>query len=196
MTVIEMVWNRKGWGFLGGGPSCEKDFWSEYRQLDQTNVGKVLTAMRHEYLNKHTCAPEFGDVLDVGVGGGAFCISVPCMGTDIDLDALAWLEENEQLWDQSEVATMTFWDSIEHIRHPGELLNKCRGTVLLSTPIYRDFEHCINSKHYKPGEHLWYFTDRGLKIFMAEAGFMCVDQNRMEESVGREDIGTYAFSRA
>jgi hypothetical protein len=42
---------------------------------------------------------------------------------------------------------------------------------------------------------MWYFTDRGLTSYMAEKGFLLVQRNTMEQVVGREDIGTYAFKR-
>ena len=120
-----------------------------------------------------------------------------CMGRDVNPKAKEWLGERKALWDLNkhpDVYAMTFWDSLEHIVEPGVLL-ACTQWAFISTPIYNSAEHCFHSKHYKPGEHLWYFTDWGLKRWMAGQGFALIDSNKMEESVGREDIGTYAFRR-
>ena len=55
--------------------------------------------------------------------------------------------------------------------------------------------HALASKHFKPNEHLWYFTDRGIKRFMFEHGFGFFGQNELETDAGREGIGSYAFKR-
>ncbi len=99
------------------------------------------------------------------------------------------------MWDRDPIPLMTMWDSIEHMKNPRVILKLCTSMVFISTPIYESAEACLHSKHFKPGEHLWYFTDHGLKRFMAQEGFCLLTQNRMEENVGREGIGTYAFSR-
>ena len=190
-----MKWNEdKGWGFLEATAPCPKDYWAEYRELDKTPLGRVLTALR--------CAmacdvDELNSILvDVGIGGGAFVSAIECMGVDVDPQATAWLQERGVEWERDmSVDVMTFWDSFEHITNPGEYLAKARNWVLLSTPIYRDEAHALSSKHYKPNEHLWYFTDHGIKMFMREYGFKCVHQNNLETDAGREGIGSYAFNR-
>jgi hypothetical protein len=156
----------------------------------------VLTHLRFDLVLKH-CPDIVGGLVDIGIGGGAFCDLAHAEGWDVDPRALNWLREDDNLWDQDEIEVMTFWDSFEHIQCQGDLLEKVivGGFVFISTPIYGDQAHALSSKHFKPNEHLWYYTNRGLKITMAESGFKFVDQNRMEESVGREDIGTYVFER-
>lgn len=192
-----MKWNEdKGWGFLAATAPCEKDYWAEYRELDKTPLGRVLTAVRLAMV--YSFAEEGTDwpIVDVGIGGGAFVTAAAdCWGTDVNKDALAWLEEEDSLWDGRPVPVMTFFDSIEHIVNPGLYLVKATKWVFLSTPIYEDEAGALASKHYKPNEHCWYFTDQGIKMFMREYGFVCVDQNELETDAGREGIGSYAFKR-
>lgn len=190
-----MKWNDdKGWGFLEATEPCPKDYWSEYRELDKTPLGRVLTALRLGMVDRWADY-EAGPVVDIGIGGGAFVSTLDCLGFDVSEQAVEWLKEHGNLWDQERVPFMTFWDSIEHIANPGEYLAKATKWVFLSTPIYRDEAHALSSKHYKPNEHLWYFTDHGIKMFMREYGFRCVDENRLEDDAGREGIGSYAFAR-
>lgn len=190
-----MKWNEdKGWGFLSSDASCEKDYWAEYRKLDKTPLGRVLTALRAGMVRECSSACNL-NILDVGIGGGAFCDAMDCVGTDIDERALAWLKKEALDWDGEPVTVMTFWDSIEHIAGPMRFISKAREWVLLSTPIYESEAHALASKHFKPNEHLWYFTDRGIKRFMFEHGFGFFGQNELETDAGREGIGSYAFKR-
>lgn len=189
----ELQWNNKaGWGFMAG--DCDKDYWTEYRVLDQTPMGRVLTALRRGFVDKHVWETT-ANLVDVGIGGGAFVAEFDCEGIDINPKAIAWLDARGSLWDGEPVDVLTFWDSIEHIMCPGDYLEKARKWVFLSTPIYKDQRHCLASKHYKPGEHLWYFTHKGILQFMDQAGFIYIERNCFEDDAGREGIGSYAFVR-
>lgn len=88
------------------------------------------------------------------------------------------------------------WDSLEHIADPAALLARVRQWLFVSMPIYRDREHCLASKHFKPGEHIWYFTDAGFIRWASGLGFDLRERNRIESSIGREDVVSYSFRRA
>jgi hypothetical protein len=194
----ELVWYpERGLGNTSGTFEYGEAYWKEFREKDKTPVGKILTVLRYNFLAQHVKNLGRHKIVDVGIGGGAFVEMAECMGRDVNPKAKEWLRERNALWNANaslEVYALTFWDSLEHIKEPGTLL-ACTQWAFISTPIYRSAEHCVHSKHYKPGEHLWYFTDWGLKRWMAGQGFALMDSNKMEESVGREDIGTYAFRR-
>jgi len=117
-----------------------------------------------------------------------------CIGFDVNEIAMEWLG-SERRWNHEHIACMTFWDSLEHIPDPAPLLAKCEKLAFISTPIFKHCEHCMHSKHLKMPEHLWYFTEKGLCRYMAELGFALIGASRIEELVGREDIGTYVFQR-
>lgn len=193
--MSELEWNEdKGWGFFEPTGPCTKDYWMEYRVLDATPMGRVLTALRVGMVDQWVAQP-LGHSVDVGIGGGAFVEAIDCDGIDVNPEAIAWLGARGSLWDGEQTEVMTFFDSIEHIENPGLYLSMARKWVFLSTPIYTSKEDCLKSKHMKPGEHIHYFEDRGIKTFMREHGFKCVDQNRLETDAGREAIGSYAFKR-
>jgi hypothetical protein len=134
-------------------------------------------------------------LVDIGIGGGAFVEAMGCKGFDVNALALEWLQERGSLWNDQPIACMTFWDSMEHMVDPRPTLKQCELLAFISTPIFKSAEHCLTSKHLKMPEHLWYFTEDGLCRFMAEAGFVVIEATRIEQAVGRVDIGTYAFQR-
>lgn len=173
----------------------DERYWERYRQLDDTPMGRALTQARVDFVV--TCMGHLNiprSMLDVGIGGGAFCEAAKCWGTDINPIAREWLRTKGKLWDgDCPVTTMCFWDSMEHIADLVPLLSKCIEWVFVSMPIYRDANHVIASKHFRKDEHCWYFTHRGLVWFMKQHGFTCVKRSTMETDLGREDIETFAF---
>lgn len=168
-------------------------YWQNYVALDATERGHHLTRVRAEMVRRW-CGP--GEIVDIGIGGGAFVREMQCLGHDVNEHALQWLDiEKRRWWQDRDVDTLTFWDSLEHIYDHQPLLKQCKTYVFVSTPIYRDAEHCVTSKHFKPNEHIWYFTDRGLVRYFADNGFELQERNRDEERFGREGIGSYCFAR-
>jgi hypothetical protein len=138
----------------------------------------------------------FDDLCDVGVGSGQFVDTVKCKGTDVNEVANAWLKEHGYYVDDAtKFKSLTLWDVIEHIEDPTSLLVNAEN-VFISTPIYVDAENCLRSKHLKPGEHIWYFTDEGIKYFMSRLGFEIVAESDCETKLGRESILSYYFTKA
>ncbi len=140
-------------------------------------------------------------LVDIGIGGGRFMTEAPTIppanGHDIHPIAVDWLKTHGRCPDpyEAEVAAMSFWDSLEHIHNPSPLLHNARRMVFVSMPIYEDCEHVLRSKHFRKDEHCLYMTHSGILAFMDAHGFDCLENNRMEEACGREDIGTYVFRR-
>lgn len=143
-----------------------------------------------------------GGLVDVGIGAGSFCQyrnrqGQLTRGYDVNPKGIEWLKVNE-LWAnlyQERVEAISLWDVLEHVAYPELLLDQVRGYVFTSLPIFRDWEHVFTSKHYKPGEHLWYFTRDGLTHAMDESGWACVELNNMESKLGREDVWSFVFRR-
>jgi len=71
-----------------------------------------------------------------------------------------------------------------------------RKWLFVSLPIFRDAEHVLRSKHFRPQEHVWYFSRDGLIYAMKQCGFDLVSESNVETELGREDIGTFAFKRS
>jgi hypothetical protein len=170
-------------------------YWQRYRDMDATEMGRRLTQARARFiLNTVGQMPQ--SMLDVGIGGGAFCQLTGCLGSDINPIAERWLSDNGKLWDRTcPVNTMTFWDSFEHIHNPADLLDKAQEWVFISMPIYDNGDHILRSKHFRKDEHCWYFTEEGLCWFMDQHGWKLIGVDYFETFLGREDIGSFAFRR-
>jgi hypothetical protein len=174
----------------------DQAYWTKYLHYDQTRLGRDLTAARVAFVHKYFAGM---DMIDIGIGGGLFCRTMNCYGYDINPHAEAWLASHGR-WRWPEyrsVEALSFWDSMEHVGMDELrlLINAARDWIFVSMPIYDDAQHCLRSKHFRPGEHVLYFTTAGLVTYMGWFGFTCADIQHFETDLGREDIHSFAFRR-
>lgn len=169
------------------------DYFAHYQKLDNTKMGALLTRARLELVSKYT---DPSTVCDIGIGGGRFVQESGGYGYDVSKEALKWLKD-QKLYRNPYFTwpSITCWDSLEHIPDPEELLAKATNWLFVSLPVFEDADDVLSSKHYKPGEHLWYFSSTGFINWCAEQGFECVEMNRVESDLGREGIMSFAFKR-
>jgi hypothetical protein len=142
-------------------------------------------------------------VIDVGAGTGEFIRSAIAegflaMGYDVIPAARKSLCE-AGLW-CSEVTwfdAVTMWDTIEHMESPGELLARIPhgARLFVSLPIFDDLRCVRDSRHYRPGEHLYYWTAPGFVGWMERYGFICKEASDHETRAGRDSIGAFAFRK-
>lgn len=171
----------------------QEDYWQKYRQLDNTDVGAALTRSRIDLVRRHFS----GVAVDIGIGGGRFVEESGSLGFDINAQAMEWLDGRGSLCDpySQEVDAITCWDSLEHIPDPTALLRQVRQWIFVSLPIFSGPDHALKSRHYKPGEHIWYWTHSGFVNWCAGHGFDLVEHNDAETQIGRDGIMSYAFRR-
>jgi len=185
-------------------------YFNKYKEYETSRKYMTTTwdinKFRLNITNKYTV----GVVLDVGVGAGTFLKYRSEMyvephktfGYDINPKGVEFLKSRDAFLDpykepDNSIECITLWDVIEHIEEPQKLLKKVKpgGFVLISTPLYDEitYESITESKHFKPGEHLWYFTKEGLKWMLK--GFDLVEESQGEMGYGRESIGTFVFKK-
>lgn len=138
-------------------------------------------------------------VLDIGIGCGEFIKSRPkTMGMDVNPRAIDWLTANgklaKSLW---QFHAFTFWDVLEHVRSPNDYFSQMviGSHVFVSMPIFEDLWRIRESKHYRPNEHYFYFTEHGFTDWMAMYGFRLLATSDFESVAGRESILSFAFQR-
>lgn len=184
-----------GRGFHSRAPMrYEGQYFAHYQRLDNTQMGALLTRARLDLVQRY-CFPD--RVVDIGIGGGRFVQESGACGFDVCDDAVTWLEKSDRYVDPyvAPVSAITCWDSLEHIPDPALLLKQVREWLFVSLPICESRDEWAASKHFKPGEHVHYFTQQGFLRWCAEQGFECVEMNRVESDLGREGIMSFAFKR-
>jgi hypothetical protein len=194
-------WPELGLGHYpvtAGVEPYDQEYFERFGRDAQTPLGRALMKGRYEFVERH----YQGTLVDVGIGSGAFValrrsFDRPTYGYDVNPAGVRWLNERMLLADpyRVPVAAMTLWDVLEHIPDYHLLLANVREWLFVSLPIFRDAEHVLRSKHFRPTEHAWYFTQPGLVFAMKQCGFELVSESTVETDLGREDIGTFAFRR-
>ena len=172
----------------------DKAYFDKYVAMAETEMGEELTWARLNLVKKWF--PD-GSIVDIGIGSGQFMDAIGCYGFDVNPTAIELLNSTNNMLDPhfEDVDCATFWDSLEHIPEISQILFHVKQFAFVSLTIFKNPEHIIGSRHFRPDEHCWYFTDEGFQKFMYAHGFKVVEQNIMETDIGREDIGTYACQR-
>jgi hypothetical protein len=191
-----LIWDaEKGYGRHTAPPmTYDGDYFAKYQDMDNTFIGLALTAVRVNMVNAYY---HGDDNIDIGIGGGLFVFSLGCKGYDVSENAVQWLKIRQIYQNPYEThpESITCWDSLEHIPEPEALINRVKRFVFVSMPIYEDEAHCRASKHYKPGEHIHYWTHKGLIDWFARLGFILMESSQIESKLGREGINSYVFRR-
>jgi len=172
----------------------DERYFQRYQQMAETETGRQLTVSRIELIARH----YHGPVLDVGIGAGQFVSMRPfTSGYDVNPAGVEWLKEKGLYVDLYSTVSpaISMWDVLEHIDDPEAAVARAGEFVFVSIPIFRDSADILQSHHFRKDEHIWYFTDEGLRNWFRTQGFKCVEHNRMECELGRQGIGTYAFRR-
>ncbi len=173
-------------------------YFEKYVLYEGQPIARAINAGRKAIVNKYV-GPD-APVLDVGIGSGEFIKSRPnTWGYDVNPKAAAWLEARKR-WSFSLGAfeALTFWDVLEHVETPAEYFDRMHPGQYLFTslPIFDDIRRVRESKHYRPGEHLYYFTEFGFIWWMTRHGFDLLDIQDFETKAGRDSILTFAFRKA
>lgn len=160
---------------------------------------KVINDIRCNIVNKHTPS---GKILDVGCGDLSFIDHIGrAYGYDIMPKTRDLLKEEGIYCDPyieipKEVKGITCWDSLEHMPEPSMFLARIKNQRLyVSIPIIEDLRLIRQWTHYRPNEHLFYFTNNGFLDWMNIQGFRCINFSEDEQKAGREDISTFVFER-
>lgn len=172
------------------------------RERDRSAQAQAINQFRLDLVHKYT--GESDRVLDIGIGAGTFMEKHGnCLGYDINPYAVEmlikkhlWFDPYTDDFEAANIAAVTFFDSLEHIESPSEILNRLkRQLVIVSIPIFYSRQHMMNSKHFKPGEHIWHFTRLQFEAYMAGRRFGIVEERMDETQLGRTDIKTFVLKR-
>lgn len=143
--------------------------------------------------------PDDRRVLDIGAGSCEFVRRRKrTWGFDLDEKAQAYLKSIVK-WssDFGDFQYFTMFDVIEHVEHPNDYFrHMVNGSILIVTiPIFEDLDDIRSSKHYRPGEHLYYWTNKGFVDWMAAYGFRVLRTSSREVLAGRAGVESFALER-
>jgi len=174
----------------------DADYYGKCLSYEDQQIAREINAGRIAIVDKYLGRSA---VVDIGIGSGEFIKKRPnTFGFDVNPVAIEWLKRND-LWaaNLDAFGGYTFWDVIEHVEDPGLYLREVQlhARVFISIPLFDDLDHIRQSKHYRPGEHLYYWTAAGFVMWMDMHGFMLLERQTFEMDAGREDIHTFAFQR-
>jgi hypothetical protein len=174
----------------------DEEYYSKCASYEDQAIALAINAGRIALVNKHF---GIGRVVDIGIGSGEFIKKRPnTFGLDINPVAIEWLKRNDKWADKLEYfGAFTFWDVLEHVETPEAYLRYVglHSFVFVSLPLFTDLADIKQSKHYRPGEHLYYWCGEGFVRWMRAHGFMMLDVQTFEIAAGRESIYSFAFKR-
>lgn len=150
-----------------------------YKKLAETDLGKRIYAERWRMIEKYVQGALH--VFDYGCASGAFHRSSPngfvTSGFDIN-PACGYTR-----MPTGKVDVLTLWDSLEHVYDPLGLVIKLEYPewIFLSTPNLESVRGDIRAwRHYRPGEHIYYFDIHSLKEILDYCGYEILEHNHYE----------------
>lgn len=174
----------------------DEAYYSKCASYEDQAIALKINAGRIALVDKYLGANR---VVDVGIGSGEFIKKRPnTFGRDVNPVAIEWLKRND-LWAEhlGDFSGFTFWDVIEHVPEPEAYFRHIHlhSFLFTSIPIFYGLGGIRLSKHYRPGEHLYYWTEDGFAAWMGLHGFMRLETQTFEIEAGRESIYSFAFKR-
>lgn len=172
------------------------EYWNKCAAYEGEEIAQKINSGRVALVSRHIGSNR---VLDVGIGSGEFIKNRPnTFGIDVNAVALDWLKTNGLLAKNlGDFAGYTFWDVIEHVPEPEDYFRhiKLHACLFTSLPLFYGLGSIRASKHYRPGEHLYYWTEEGFLDWMDLHGFRLLETQFFEMEAGRESIYSFAFVR-
>lgn len=161
----------------------------------QTEYAKKVSDARWDFIKdnilKHETLPDT-KVLDYGCGIGFMKVFVPEWVGLIDTFDILPVPQTGILNDSYDIVLL--YDVLEHIpdfRSIESVIKKSKY-IVTSVPVKPTDLPWDQYKHFKPGEHLHYFTDSLLLHIFQYMGFRFITQGT-PECPPREHVKTYIF---
>lgn len=149
---------------------------AEYaHQYDHRPVQK-MSALRWQFIQRHLNLSAGSNILDVGYGNGAFLKHALSAGMNIfgiDVHTEDFGIPNVTFDTNFSFDLICFFDSLEHFTAFESIIKLRSRHVIVSIPNTPDFILTGPEawRHFKPGEHLHYFSRRSLDLLLDGWGF-------------------------
>lgn len=176
--------------------------WKYYEHMLEmySPTAQKIVGMRWSFV--YDILKEIKNVLDYGCGCNFFSMFAP---PNIQIDSFDIGHINGRQYPQTGIRRkrydlITFWDVLEHvdwIQFPdANILSMMQKTkyIAATVPVLPEGQSLKEWKHYKPGEHLTYFTKETLNLFFSTNGFSLVREGYPECPL-RLDILSVLYKR-
>lgn len=174
-----------------------ENYFDHYAPMEGNEIARKIHAGRVDMVNRRVGPNAL--VLDTGIGCGEFIKSRPnTFGQDVNPRGVEWLKKNGKLREDMEsFKAFTFWDVLEHVENPNDYFKRMPdgSHVFATIPVFDDLSNVRQSKHYKPGEHLYYWTKAGFIQWMERYRFHLLERSDFEVQAGRESVRSFAFMK-
>lgn len=174
----------------------DADYFNKCLGYEDQDIARKINDGRIALVNRYLGG---GRVLDVGIGSGEFIKRRGnTFGHDVNAVAIAWLRREGLLAERLDgFGGITFWDVLEHVETPETYLRhiNLHAFLFTSLPIFPDLDSIRASRHYRPGEHLYYWTEDGFVAWLGQHGFRLMERGTFEIDAGRDSIYSFAFRR-
>ena len=171
-------------------------------EIEKDSKASLINDFRSKLI--HQVTPKGSTILDYGCGTGIlhnYLKDYDYTGFDINKQLKPfWVSKHrpcKNTLDTKKYQCVCFFDSLEHLKDPIKVINnfnpKC---CVISIPIVigsiSNVDTIINavrnSKHFKPGEHIHYFSLKSLNKMFIRCGGKITHFSRNESQLGRENI--------
>jgi SAM-dependent methyltransferase len=166
-------------------PGCEHIFQSDlrvtavydatYARRYDLRPHRAMSALRWNFIARWLRLTAGSRILDFGYGNGAFLKfarqhGMDVFGLDVHGEDFGVPDLDHDMADDFDL--ICFFDSLEHLPAFDRLFALRPANVIVSIPDPPDFllEAPQNWRHYKPGEHLHYFSRGSLDCLMRKWG--------------------------
>lgn len=145
------------------------------RQYDH-RPAREMSEVRWRFIQSHLALPSNSKVLDIGYGNGAFLkrareASMDIYGIDVHTEdfGIPTIDFDTRL----RFDLVCFFDSLEHFANFEPIFRLRADAAIISIPNRPDtiLESPRSWRHFKPGEHLHYFSANSLDRIMRRWGY-------------------------
>ena len=149
---------------------------ADYARQYDTRPVKAMSEVRWNFIQAHLNLPVNSRVLDIGYGNGAFLKHARTAGMKIygiDIHSENFGIPNVDFDTSLAFDLICFFDSLEHFSDFSPILKLNSRHAIISMPNTPSFVLSRPQawRHFKPGEHLHYFSRKSLDTFMGYWGF-------------------------
>lgn len=171
---------------------------SRYNMYPREGHMSELRAIGVISLFRGVFGKKLGSVMDFGCGNGSFlrsCVAmdgVEAYGYDISEYPITGVGVDRTRDIKMPVNCVTFFDSLEHLVSPDEVLDQLNCQfIFISLPWchFADLgpDWFMSWKHRRPGEHLWHFSPCSISKLMHRHGFKLIQLGNREDEIRRSD---------